>query len=341
MTSKGYSILRFTLEMNTTNNTTWNNKTELTTGPPSWDVFERVVQTTVPVIYGLITLLGLLGNLLVIIVIIMNKKMRSTTNILIFNLAMADLCFILFCVPFTAVEYAMTTWPFGRIWCKVVNFLTYVSAYVSVYTLVVMSLDRYLAVVHPLSSMSYRTQMNMVRILFALWGIVLGGHVPLLFQFDVVSYDYLGQHRSACLNKYISQNGVYASRLFYGSFFIFGYVIPLLLICILYGFILKILFYGEVPGGSQKAKRIRSNHRVAKKVVIVVIIFALCWLPIQIIFILQTFVLESLPLSLLVAQMISNCLAYINSCVNPILYAFLSKKFRQSFRNLLCCAYLD
>lgn len=300
--------------------------------------FERIVKFTIPVIFGIIVALGLLGNLLVIVVIIKNEKMRSTTNILILNLAIADLCFIIFCVPFTATAYATPTWPFGKIWCKVVQYLMYVCAYASVYTLVVMSLDRYMAVVHPISSMSYRTQKNTVWILLALWGIVLLGHVPLLLHHDVVSYHYYGETRSACLNaKTVSDAS--AAKMFYGSFFAFGYVLPLSLICVLYGFMLKRLLYGVVPGGSQRAESIRSKKRVTKMVVIVVVIFALCWLPIQIIFIIQNFGNYDSGVPAIAAQMVSNCLAYMNSCVNPILYAFLSDNFRRSFRKLLCCGY--
>lgn len=56
----------------------------------------------------------------------------------------ADLMFIVFCVPFTASDYVVGIWPFGLIWCKVVQYLVHVCAYSSVYTLVLMSVDRYL-----------------------------------------------------------------------------------------------------------------------------------------------------------------------------------------------------
>lgn len=49
--------------------------------------------------------------------------MRSTTNLLIINLAAADILFVIFCVPFTATDYIFPEWPFGDYWCK------YVSAY--------------------------------------------------------------------------------------------------------------------------------------------------------------------------------------------------------------------
>ena len=75
--------------------------------------------------------------------------MRNTTNVLILNLAVADLFFIVFCVPFTATDYALNYWPFGLTWCQTVQYLIYVTSYISIYTLILMSIDRFLAVVCP------------------------------------------------------------------------------------------------------------------------------------------------------------------------------------------------
>ena len=79
--------------------------------------------------------------------------MRNTTNVLILNLAVADLLFIVFCVPFTATDYALNYWPFGLVWCQAVQYLIYVTSYISIYTLILMSIDRFLAVVCPVSSL--------------------------------------------------------------------------------------------------------------------------------------------------------------------------------------------
>lgn len=73
----------------------------------------------VPVLFGVISVVGFVGNLMVIGSVLLNRQMRHTTNLLIIHLALADLLFIVFCVPFTAVSYVITVWPFGDVWCKV------------------------------------------------------------------------------------------------------------------------------------------------------------------------------------------------------------------------------
>ena len=74
-----------------------------------------------------------------------NPQMKNTTNLLILNLAVADLLFVLVCVPFTASDYVLMYWPFGLFWCRTVQYIIYVTAYVSIYTLVLMAGDRYMS----------------------------------------------------------------------------------------------------------------------------------------------------------------------------------------------------
>ena len=79
-----------------------------------------------------------------------NPRIRNTTNLLILNLAVADLLFLLVCVPATASDYILMYWPFGLTWCRTVQYIIYVTAYVSIYTLVLMAADRYESVLQGL-----------------------------------------------------------------------------------------------------------------------------------------------------------------------------------------------
>lgn len=122
--------------------------------------------------------LGLIGNSLVLIGIGLNKGMQTPTNLLIFNLALADILFIIVCIP-TTLFSIFGRWPFTEWGCKLGNyskrsfhgriefhfilaqFISHLSAFISTYLLVFMSIDRYLAVVHAVDSMSnYRTAKN-------------------------------------------------------------------------------------------------------------------------------------------------------------------------------------
>jgi len=115
----------------------------------------RFVSISVFILFGLIGIAGFVGNGLVVVgksliactahvtrnslhthttqfklhsaVVSANPQMRSTTNILIINLAVADLLFVIFCVPFTAADYIFDSWPFGDFWCRFVSSLPQLS----------------------------------------------------------------------------------------------------------------------------------------------------------------------------------------------------------------------
>jgi allatostatin receptor len=126
--------------------------------------------------------LGLIGNSLVLIGIGLNKGMQTPTNLLIFNLALADILFIIVCIPTTLFSF-FGRWPFTEFGCKlgrlitekkksfnvdfvtiifiIAQFINHLSAFMSIYLLVFMSIDRYLAVVHAIDSIAnYRTIKN-------------------------------------------------------------------------------------------------------------------------------------------------------------------------------------
>lgn len=146
---------------------------------------EEFASKIVPVFFGLIGITGLLGNGLVVLVVLSNPQMRSTTNVLIINLAIADLLFVIFCVPFTATDYVLATWPFGDVWCKLVQYFIVVTAHASIYTLVLMSLDRFLAVVYPIASRSFRTERNTIWAISILWLLILTTAIPVIFAHGV------------------------------------------------------------------------------------------------------------------------------------------------------------
>ncbi|KFM63252.1 Allatostatin-A receptor, partial [Stegodyphus mimosarum] len=240
----------------------------------------------------------------------------------------------MFCVPFTAFDYALPYWPFGDVWCRVVQYLVIVCAYASIYTLVLMSLDRFLAVVHPITSMSIRTVRNAFIAIGVMWAVIVLTCIPALQSHGQVSYTFDGTEYSVCI--FLSNEG-YNYAAYQICFFLSSYIIPLGLIFVLYMLMLKRLWFGVAPGGRVSAESLRSKKRVTRMVVIVVVIFAVCWCPIQIVLVLKSVDSYGLTPLRIVGQITSHILAYMNSCVNPILYAFLSDNFRKAFHKVIAC----
>ncbi|PIK56028.1 putative allatostatin-A receptor-like [Apostichopus japonicus] len=105
-------------------------------------------QITIAVTFAIIMIVGLIGNALVIIIACKKPvAARSSTGIFILNLSLSDLLFLLFCSPFTATVLTMKYWIFGRLLCKLWNFVIQSSMLASIYTLVILSFDRYFKLV--------------------------------------------------------------------------------------------------------------------------------------------------------------------------------------------------
>lgn len=125
--------------------------------------------------------------------------MHSTTNYLIVNLAIADILFVGFCAPYTAYEYSTIVWGLGDVACKLFNYLVHVTLHISVFTLVLMAVDRFIAVVFPVSGMSLRTDRNTFIAIALLWVVSLSGLAPVIFYFEESFYVHQGVEKSTCM----------------------------------------------------------------------------------------------------------------------------------------------
>ncbi len=86
-----------------------------------------VYAVLVPIVFGIITVVGLIGNGCVVVVIARNRCMRTVTNFFIMNNAITDMVFVVICAPVTASQFVLTDWIFGDFICKLVVFMQYVS----------------------------------------------------------------------------------------------------------------------------------------------------------------------------------------------------------------------
>ncbi|BET01551.1 receptor [Nesidiocoris tenuis] len=152
------------------------------------EINEELTSIVTAVLFGTAVIFGLVGNLLAVLVVSCNANMRSITNILIVSLSVADLLFIIFCVPFTGTQFVLGYWPFGNVWCMAVQYIIAVTAFASVYTLVLMSFHRYLAVVHPVDFLFLRTEKSWIVTILIMWAIIIAYNVRTVWAFGEISF---------------------------------------------------------------------------------------------------------------------------------------------------------
>ncbi|XP_053556814.1 neuropeptide Y receptor type 5 [Bombina bombina] len=122
---------------------------------PEWEDYNSSVDDIRYFLIGLYTfvsLLGFMGNLLILLAIFRKRKQKTIINYLIGNLAFSDILVVLFCSPFTLTCVLLDQWIFGEIMCHVVPFLQCVSVLISTLMLMSIALVRYHMIKHPLST---------------------------------------------------------------------------------------------------------------------------------------------------------------------------------------------
>ena len=303
--------------------------------------FYKVV---VPVLFGMISCVGLVGNSLVIFVIFSETKMRTTVNLLLLNLAFSDVIFLLICVPFVTYHYVADNWLVGDVTCKLSQFLLYVTVYVTVYTLVAISTVRYLAVVYAHKSTRIRTKRNICVVVGVIWAIMLVVNIPIILIYRVKEYEL--DKGTMEPYKYCGMEDKRTGQKIFLSFFFLTYIIPLSFICTFYMLLLRYLRL-QRKGSSIKHNR-RSNGRSREKtafaskiLIVVVAVFGVCWLPLHTHLLVSYFGVQPKATYYEVFRVLCHCLAYSNSMMNPLIYNYVSKDFRKSFHNFyhqyLCC----
>ncbi|XP_037644606.1 KISS1 receptor a [Sebastes umbrosus] len=290
----------------------------------------------VPLFFSLIMLVGLVGNSLVIYVISKHRQMRTATNFYIANLAATDIIFLVCCVPFTATLYPLPGWIFGNFMCKFVAFLQQVTVQATCITLTAMSGDRCYVTVYPLKSLRHRTPRVAMIVSICIWIGSLILSTPIL-MYQRIEEGYWYGPRQYCMERFPSKTHERAFILYQ---FIAAYLLPVLTISFCYTLMVKRVGQPTVEPVdnnyqvnllSERTISIRS--KVSKMVVVIVLLFAICWGPIQIFVLFQSFHPNYQPnYATYKIKTWANCMSYANSSVNPIVYGFMGATFQKSFR---------
>ncbi|XP_078053409.1 tachykinin-like peptides receptor 99D isoform X1 [Augochlora pura] len=276
------------------------------------------------------------GNLIVIWIVLAHKRMRTVTNYFLVNLSIADAMVSTLNVTFNYIYMLNSHWPFGTLYCKICQFVAVLTICASVFTLMAISIDRYMAIVNPLRPRMGKRATLCVAIVIWIVGAVLS--LPMLLFYTTFTQNYAnGEVRVICYSDFPNSddNGLsYDEYLYNVIFMILTYFLPIGSMTFTYARI-GLELWGSQSIGENTAgqlESIRSKRRVVKMMIVVVVIFAVCWLPFHVYFIVVSYLPEITNKPYIQEVFLGiYWLAMSNSMYNPIIYCWMNSRFRRGF----------
>ncbi len=289
-------------------------------------------------ILGALDLVTILGNLLVCVTIISNRRLKNTTNYLILSLAFSDLLLGTIVLPFSTMNTILPSWPLGAIFCNVFTASDVMLCTVSILNLFVISLERYIAVANPLKYAKYLTFRRTMIIISVVWifSFILA-FLPIHVGWN--TYDGRVQNLDQPHQCIFESNKAYVLFVSIGTYFL-----PLIIMCVVYVKVFRIArdqvqrinslvrSTVRVFQANTKDPRFVSDSKATVTLASVVTAFAICWIPYFVLFTIRPFLRVEIDRHL---DLFALWLGYVNSMLNPFLYAFHSTQFRRAFIRVL------
>nr|XP_055034534.1 proteinase-activated receptor 4-like [Misgurnus anguillicaudatus] len=275
----------------------------------------NVIVLLVPLLCLLAIIIGFPANSLALWVLLFRTKKLPST-ILLINLTICDLLFLLV-LPFRIVyHFRGNDWTFGESFCRIVIALFYGNMYGSMVCLALIAVDRYVAVVHPLSAKSFRSNRNVGCMSVLVWMVVATAAVPLLVSKQ--SYKIKDLPITTCHDALPPDEQENFFLPYFMALFSIFFLLPLLVVVFSYVSILRTLM--------GKMQRYAYAVRV---IVLMLIVFVVCFLPSNILLLLHYSKSDFINNDLYIPYLISLSLSTFNSCIDPFILYYSSKNFRK------------
>ncbi|KAI7805750.1 trace amine-associated receptor 13c-like [Triplophysa rosa] len=260
-------------------------------------------------------------NLLVIISISHFKQLHTATNVLVLSLAVADLMSGLILLPVQGIKLIESCWYFGEIICSIFPLVLYVVVKESLGNMIIISVDRFIAVNDPLR---YPMRVTHNRVVFS----IVGNWLFSAFYSFYLLYDFLlyPERNHKCLGECVLI--VTLENLIIDA--IVCLVAPCFVIISLYVKICIVAKHQAEHLNSFTAKKVNSEKKATRTLGIVVMVYILCWLPYYLI----TLSLGHDENDALIIN-VMYWIMCLNSCMNPLIYAMFYPWFRISTKYIL------
>ncbi|CAD7082421.1 unnamed protein product [Hermetia illucens] len=314
-------------------------------GPQTLPLF---VASLVTILFVGIFVTGVVGNVIVCVVIVRHSTMHTATNYYLFSLAVSDLMFLLMGLPYEiSLYWHQYPYNMGLAFCKIRALISEASTYVSVLTIVAFSMERFLAICHPLHLYTMSGFKRAVRIVAALWIVSFVSASPFAV-FTKIDYLKYPMDNSTILDSAFcamleNPPGFPLWELSSCLFF----VIPMILIVILYGRmgcrIRSRTRHSIALGVQQGSMHKESRHQQSRKAIIrmlaaVVITFFVCWAPFHAQRLMYLYARDWVHFQDVNTWLFSvaGWFYYVSCTINPILYNVMSRRYRVAFKETLC-----
>ena len=287
---------------------------------------DDVIILSLTVLYVITMIVALAGNTLLIYIVWKKPGTRNLTSFLFVNMAVADLLVAVFDMPATITHFYIN--ENAAFQCRFLYYVVYVSTIASIFCLTVMAFDRYFAVVHPFRRSIWFRKPKIITPIIWISSVVLMSMVPVTFPLN---------HGKCGIKKSLAFP-------FYTYFFAVGFLLPLAVISGLYTLAARKLWLHEVPVDHNVNENIGKKEIPKKKVIrmliIVVVVFAVCWLPVHVYHIDEGVNMLSESGAMwhpYVIVYICYWLSQANSAINPWLYIGLNGKMKAAFTKMIRC----
>ncbi|KAL0974144.1 hypothetical protein UPYG_G00216210 [Umbra pygmaea] len=287
-----------------------------------------------PVSYTLVCILGLMLNSVAMWMFLTKMRPWNTSTVYMFHLALSDFLYVL-SLPTLIYYYANRShWPFGVAICKIVRFLFYANLYSSILFLTCISVHRYLGICHPIKTLTMVKPRHAHAACLMVWIAVTACLVPnLIFVTtstrgnDTLCHDTTSPEQ---FEQYVDYCSVVMALLF---------GVPFMVIMVCYCLMARTLCQPR-QALSPNRRGSPSRSKSIKLIVVVLVVFAVCFLPFHITRTLYytARVLDARCTVLNVvnfAYKITRPLASVNSCIDPILYFLAGDHYRSKLFNAL------
>ncbi|XP_053169794.1 chemerin-like receptor 1 [Scomber japonicus] len=283
--------------------------------PSSDDGIRSEVRIAYLVIYCVIIVVGMVGNGLVIYVTGFRMK-RTVNSIWFLNLALADFLFTAFLIFLTISLSQDFHWPFGLFMCKLNNFVSVLNMFASVFFLMAISLDRCLCTCAVVWARNNRTVCKAQLVSVVIWLMAMICSIP------YATFRKLEEKNGKTSCFYTEDRTLWLFLLIFR--FITAFLIPFLVITASYVTI------------SVRTRRLQSARKQRSRRIIlsVILAFFLCWVPYQVYRFLEFSTLDNPQLKVIFEHgyLLTTSLAFLNSCLNPILYVFMCDEFQKKLK---------